>query len=178
MSGKICQHCQQKVAEVQIIKIHQDQAIEYFVCQECASQAGVSGYDPTPGSVLGPDFMGVTPGEEASRLESLDEVRSCTSCGQTYRGFRESGRLGCCDCYPAFEQELEPLLRKVQAGLIHTGKTLDGKRRSVAPVLDLQPIIQMKREQLRIAVSEEDFESAARLRDEIRNLEGNPSTIL
>ncbi|MCC6734020.1 MAG: UvrB/UvrC motif-containing protein [Candidatus Omnitrophica bacterium] len=36
----------------------------------------------------------------------------------------------------------------------------------------MAPLIQRKREELRLAVSSEDFESAARLRDEIRQLEG------
>ncbi|MCG3196499.1 MAG: UvrB/UvrC motif-containing protein [Candidatus Omnitrophica bacterium] len=169
MNGKICQVCQQKVAKIHITQIHQGQVHEFHICQECARENNVSGPEMKP--VFTPEFLGGgIPGEEAARPGAVEEVKTCPSCGQTYRGFRESGRLGCCRCYDTFAEELEPLLRKVQGGVRHIGKT--PRRESVPEPRDSTPRIEAMREKLRLAVSEEDFETAARLRDEIRNLEG------
>ncbi len=169
MNGKICQVCQQKAARIHITQIHQGQVHEFHICQDCARENNISGPDMKP--VFSPDFLaGGIAGEEAARTGAVETVKTCPSCGQTYRGFRESGRLGCCRCYDAFAEELEPLLRKVQGGIRHVGKT--PHRLAPPDPGDGTPRIEAMREQLRRAVSEEDFEAAARLRDEIRNLEG------
>lgn len=167
MNGKVCQVCQQKTAKIHITQIHNSQVHEFHICPECAREHGVDGTEIKP--FFSPDEagIGISPREDNEEQRALD-VKTCSSCGQTYRGFRESGRLGCAHCYDTFAQEIEPLLRKIQAGLKHTGKVPGGE----PLVMDVVPLIQRKREQLRLAVSSEDFEAAARLRDEIRTLEG------
>jgi protein-arginine kinase activator protein McsA len=54
-------------------------------------------------------------------------------------------------------------------GLTHHGKATGA--RNAAPVKSVVVDIQHLREELKKAISEEDFEKAARLRDEIRGLE-------
>lgn len=167
MNGARCQICQQQVAKIHITQIHGDQLVEIHVCQDCAQSHGLAG----PGlkvklSVEGL-LAGVAAEESGVRVEPLADTKSCPVCGQTFRGFRESGRLGCRHCYEAFADDLVPLLRKVQMGLAHHGKTPAGEKSPPSPVAD----IQRKREDLRAAVAGEDFELAARLRDEIRSLE-------
>jgi protein arginine kinase activator len=172
MNGKVCQVCQQKVAKIHITQIQNSQVMEFHICPDCAREHGVGGPEGKPVFSISEFVGGIISGEEAARADTAEAVSTCAACGQNYRGFRESGRLGCCQCYEAFEAELQPLLRKVQSGLKHVGKNPGGQPAKVAP--DASPIIQLKREQLKIAISEEDFESAAKLRDEIKTLEGKP----
>jgi protein arginine kinase activator len=171
MNGKMCQLCQQKVAKIHITQIHNNHVQEFHICPDCGREHGISGPEVKATISISALASNLVPGEEAARMEPVEEVNACPNCGQTYRGFRESGRMGCWECYTAFDAALEPLLRKVQSGVRHIGKTPSGRP---APTDYVVPLIQVKREQLRIAISDEDFEAAARLRDEIRDLEGRP----
>ncbi len=168
MHGKSCEVCHQKAAKVHITQIHGGKVMEFHICPECAREHGITGGEfkaiiPMEGLTSGPE-----PEEEAAR-RIAEDTKTCPMCNQTYRGFKESGRLGCAQCYDAFAEEIEPLLRRIQAGLRHTGKA---PNQAHTAILDVVPMIQRKREQLRQAVSSEDFEAAARLRDEIKSLEG------
>lgn len=166
MNGARCQICQQQVAKIHITQIHGEQLVEIHVCQDCAQAHGLAG----PGLKMNLSLEALLSGatdEQGVRVEPLADTKSCPVCGQTFRGFRESGRLGCRHCYKAFAEDLIPLLRKVQMGLVHHGKTPAGEKSPPSPAAD----IQRKRDDLRVAVAEEDFELAARLRDEIRSLE-------
>ena len=91
---------------------------------------------------------------------------TCAACGQTYRAFKESGKLGCAACYDTFEEQLLPLMRKIQKGDHHVGKCPRG---TAEPSIEEQ--LADLRRQLQQAVEREEFEQAATLRDEIRRLE-------
>ncbi|MFN8855015.1 MAG: UvrB/UvrC motif-containing protein, partial [Planctomycetaceae bacterium] len=76
-------------------------------------------------------------------------------------------RLGCSDCYTAFREELLPLLENIHGDIQHVGKAprrapLDSRRR--------QDLIRLRSE-LKTAISEESYERAAELRDQIQQLE-------
>ena len=45
--------------------------------------------------------------------------RKCASCGISFGQFRQSGTLGCPDCYDAFEKQLAPLIERAQNGATH-----------------------------------------------------------
>jgi protein arginine kinase activator len=103
---------------------------------------------------------------EASQLEVMDHLL-CPNCGISFREFRSQGRLGCPHDYIAFEKELMPLLENIHGATQHVGKY--PKR---APNSSQQQFKLIKlRNELRSAVDDEDYERAARLRDEIQALE-------
>ncbi len=81
--------------------------------------------------------------------------------------FRESGRLGCPDCYDAFNQHLRGLLRRLHGSSQHVGEqyTREEGDPSAGPSLG------QLRERLRRAVETENFELAAEIRDRIRVME-------
>jgi len=163
MSGAICESCNQRAAKIHITQILNQKVNQLNLCPDCAQEKGLNG-------------PGVKPLPSLSTLDDIkydstshpDETKTCQNCGQTFRGFRESGRLGCAQCYVEFEEELIPLFRKIQAGISHVGSNPETP---TAPVVNVLASIQKKRELLRLSVVEEDFETAARLRDEIRQLE-------
>ncbi len=92
----------------------------------------------------------------------------CPECGSTLKDFRETGRLGCAQCYLAFDGHLRDLLRRLHGSSQHVGE------RYAAPgETDTDPRVRLLelKEQLRRAVESENFELAAELRDRIRVLE-------
>ena len=85
------------------------------------------------------------------------------------RDFRDTGRLGCAECYQAFGDHLRDLLRRFHGSSQHVGERylvpgVNGEASARSQLLDL-------RDQLRRAVENENFELAAELRDQIRVLE-------
>lgn len=99
--------------------------------------------------------------------EQQKEMR-CGECGMTYSEFRRGGRLGCARDYQVFGDVLAGVLEKIHGGAAHLGKVPSRATQSVA---EESEIIQLRNE-LAQAVEREDFERAARLRDEIRRKEG------
>lgn len=100
---------------------------------------------------------------EGARLTS---GRKCPSCGMTEAELRQTGRAGCPECYNTFSDVLTPYIRQVHGADTHLGaKPKDGEKKTEDPVTEM-------RAKLGEAVRNENYEEAARLRDEIRRLEG------
>jgi len=49
----------------------------------------------------------------------------CPACGSTLRDFRDSGRLGCDQCYVSFDTHLRDLLRRLHGSSQHVGERYD-----------------------------------------------------
>ena len=76
--------------------------------------------------------------------------------------------LGCPHDYDAFKKALEPLIeRSHEDNVQHVGKI---PVRTGEHVRKRQTLARLERE-LKLAIQEEEYEKAARLRDEIENLE-------
>ncbi|HEX8203401.1 MAG TPA: UvrB/UvrC motif-containing protein, partial [Isosphaeraceae bacterium] len=80
--------------------------------------------------------------------------------GLKFMQFRSAGRLGCPNDYEVFASGLSPLLLRAHGATRHVGKA---PRRRPGPTSRLR-----LRAQLRDAVAREDYETAARLRDQLR----------
>jgi protein arginine kinase activator len=99
----------------------------------------------------------------------------CEGCGTTLANFTKEGRLGCARCYKTFESSLMPILKSIHMNTRHTGKR-PGEAVVVEPGREaaLSEVEQRKeqlKKKLREAVAAENYEEAARLRDEIALLE-------
>jgi len=145
-----------------VTEIHDAQKVEKHLCEHCASSEGITIKANVPISQLLEDFILQTAtGEAASDL-------SCEVCGLTYTEFREKGVLGCPNDYDAFGERLEALLGQAQQGATgHVGKVprhSGGDQKRINAVLRL-------RAQLRGSIAAEDYERAAALRDEIKEIE-------
>ena len=90
--------------------------------------------------------------------------------GRTFQDFRETGRLGCPDCYRSFEAPLRDLLRRLHGSTHHLGERYAEREPVPVPVVAGEQAADL-REQLRLAVETENFELAAELRDRLRVLE-------
>ncbi|MEL7240425.1 MAG: UvrB/UvrC motif-containing protein, partial [Planctomycetota bacterium] len=91
-------------------------------------------------------------------------------CEMTWAKFKQGGLLGCGGCYDAFESELTPLLRRAHEGATHhSGKV--PARRSDGQVRKQRVSVSKLRRELQKAIDDEDYEAAARLRDEIKSAE-------
>ncbi len=75
--------------------------------------------------------------------------------------------LGCSYDYIAFEKELEPLIANIHGEIKHRGKV---SPRHPEGTESLTEVIKLRRE-MKEAITQEEYERASQLRDQIRKLE-------
>jgi len=146
------------------VEIIKGQKIEKHLCDSHAAQEGLAVKAVhTPINELLTNFVKLHSGT------TTKQDLKCEQCGLTFAQFREHSLMGCAECYAAFETALAPLLERAhEGGTHHLGKV---PRRAGASEHTQQRITRI-RKRLEKAVSSEDYELAARLRDEVRQIEG------
>jgi len=87
----------------------------------------------------------------------------CPKCGWTLTQLMEKARLGCPECYETFKEFIAPTLGKYHAGSQHVGK----KPKKLSEIMPLENQIASLEEKLKNAISEERYEDATVLRDQI-----------
>ena len=96
-----------------------------------------------------------------------ERVLKCPSCGLSYDDFKQKGRLGCGKCYETFRRLLLPLIKKIHSATRHTGKAPLHLEKRVSSQLKIKELHQ----HLQRAIQLEEYEEAAKLRDQIKELE-------
>ncbi len=156
-----CDKCG-KPATIHLTEIVGGDKIEKHFCQNCASTDGITIHAEAPIGQLLEDFV----------LQSGDHDQEpeieCEVCGTKLSEFRNTGLLGCPNDYDVFEKELLDVLARAQEGASrHIGKLPFGSD----DLQKRQTAILRLRTELKAAVSGEDYERAAALRDQIKELE-------
>ena len=160
-----CQRCGGR-ATFHVTEIIDGNKVEKHLCEKCAAQEGVDIIQA--GSIS--DMLEKFILEPAGKLKEGQETAQCDVCGITFGEVRRSGRLGCPIDYDAFEKLLQPMLERAQAGATHhTGKV---PRRAKVDQKKHNALLRLRAE-LKGAVATEDYERAAAIRDEIKELEGS-----
>lgn len=103
----------------------------------------------------------------AEAEEGFGGQSECPHCGIKFVEFRNTGRLGCAHDYESFREDLVPLLENIHGETRHNGKT---PKRYPKIKKNEQELSQL-RQKLKQAITREDYEEAAKLRDRIKVLE-------
>jgi len=98
--------------------------------------------------------------------------RRCPDCGFTLDDLRRIRRFGCAGCYTTFKEEVNQMLRGMHKGSKHCGKVPAGLMELHERTQRLEEL----RGRLDQAITSENYEEAAGLRDEIRQIEIKTST--
>jgi len=169
-----CERCHQRPATVYLTEIVNNTKKTIRLCENCARKIQAESFSQMPqmnlhsflSSLLNNEFFGSA---ASPAQEDLSEQTRCSSCGITESMFIKQGLLGCGACYSSFGGRLEPVLRRIHGAARHTGKVPErsgGKARIINKIDNLKT-------RLKEAISREEFEQAALLRDEIRGLEND-----
>lgn len=168
-----CQKCGQRPASLHYTKIINGEKTEFHLCDECAHEQGEQMSGLENGFSIHHLLSGLlnfdppSPEGQSRTATSRQQVLRCPTCGLTYNQFSKIGRFGCSDCYHAFRDRLEPLFRRVQGNTTHRGKV---PRRTGGRMKIRREMEQLK-SSLNQCIQQEEFEEAARLRDQIRSLQ-------
>ena len=162
----LCERCKKAKATFHLTNIERSGAkVERHLCDRCASEEG-----PLPTGKATADLHEILEnfiaGSKAGAADLSNLV--CEHCGISYIEFRNQGLLGCAHDYETFKEQIGRLLERTHDGASqHVGKT----PKSLGTVHKPQQDIRRLKRQLDEAVTAEDYERAARLRDRIRELE-------
>ena len=159
----LCQRCQKNEANVHFTKIVNGEMVKYYLCEQCAKSAPEFNFVLSPGII--PHFLQTMFNFTNPKKTVLEE--SCPQCGRRLSEISKIGKLGCSGCYDKFQSELEPILRNIHGGGHHVGKIPARKGASIREKIEIQKL----KEKLQQLVIKEEFEAAAVVRDQIRELE-------
>ena len=158
----LCERCEKQTATTYYQENINGQTREMHLCPACAAE--LTHMLPNLGWSFGqlPAFFGQT---TAGAEQAIGGGRHCDTCGMTESELRRTGRAGCAACYEGFGDILLPYIKKLHGAAAHVG---------ASPAADAQTApdpVQGLKLRLSEAVRAENYEEAARLRDEIHRLE-------
>lgn len=157
-----CQECSKQKATIHLTDFVDGKPVQMHLCEECyAAQKGLPPLSQSKLfaqliSAIAPDLQKVTDEE-------------CPNCGISYMEFRQTLRMGCPEDYEVFEEPLQELLLRLHGAEQHVGKIPVGRAQKGTRQVRLDAL----QRELTEVVSREDFEEAARIRDEVKKLEKN-----
>lgn len=161
----MCKECGVRPSKIHYTEIVNDQMVTTDLCLECAESKGI---DVQKGGSygLGDLVAGLIDTTAQTQSEKIGLVK-CPTCGFEYSEFKKAGRLGCAECYNAFEARLIPLLRQLHGSTQHNGK----RPSKIGPKAILRKELMDLQEDLTRAIRDERYEDAAAIRDRIKKLE-------
>ena len=161
-----CDNCN-KTATVHLTEIKHGKKIEKHLCEQCAAQnEGLPVKSHTPINELLTNFVMAHSGLQK------EVGHACENCGITWAEFRQGGLFGCANDYQVFEKDLTPLLQRAHEGATHHVGKVPTRRGGTGVPMRKQVDVAKLRKELAKAVEAEDYERAAKLRDQIKQAEG------
>lgn len=155
----LCEECGQAQATVVITVLVNGETATRHLCTGCVSKIQNSIQQGDIQSFLSSLMSSISQQQQTPKL-------TCRRCHLTYEEFQKTGRLGCAYCYEEFREQLKPLLLRIHGRSQHAGRmpmlsARDQERKT--QILSLR----MRMDQ---AVLQENFEEAAQLRDQLRQM--------
>jgi len=164
----LCEKCNAQNATVHLKQTINGETKDTYLCPACAENSGAA-----LGISFGNLFQGFLESFFGPQTSFAYEKKAqtpeksalkCGSCGLTYENFKKASKLGCAGCYGAFRNELNYIIKNIQGSNTHEGKF---PKRAGQPLIQKREIEQLKAE-LKNAIENEEYENAAKIRDEIR----------
>jgi len=167
----LCQDCKKREAQVHLTQIVNNEKASLSLCKECAAARGFhSPLDHVP-FPLADILSGMAANLPTQTRAEQAETITCSTCGLTFDDFTRQGRFGCGECYKAFRNRLEPIMRKIHGASLHRGRgpILSADENETVESVSVREEERLETE-LKKAIEAEDFERAVELRDKLKTL--------
>ncbi len=161
-----CEICGLRDAVMHIRQIQKTSVYELHICEQCAEEKGLVKEEDSEISISNL-LSGLIDSKDAAAGE--EAVESCPRCGMKLSDFRKRGKFGCQECFQAFGRDVRSILSQMAGRANHTGKLPDVQEGGGAKAADRQALAA----ELRDAIDREDYETAARLRDRMREMDAD-----
>ncbi len=156
----LCEECQKNQASVLITLVITGKNTTRHLCGECMAKLKSDFASGNIQSLLSSILSTMT----AQKEETSDLV--CSRCGLSFKHFKDTGKLGCAQCYHDFQEELKPMLLRIHGRSQHSGRvpfTSSEEKSRMDAIAHL-------RTRLEAAIEQEAFEDAAVFRDQLKEL--------
>jgi len=162
-----CEICGKRESVVHVQQAIGNETIDIHLCEVCAHEKGISRQSDKIDLSLAQLLTGLLDVKRGTEAE--EETTECPTCGMSLAEFKKDGRLGCPDCYVSFASHIRSVHKRLSGMTRHRGK-LPKKLSSYKELL-----IDRERLKSRLddAITQEDYETAAVIRDQIRALENS-----
>ena len=176
----ICERCKKNEAAFFYHENVNGNEKTYRLCPECAAEMEKKGELKTKNGFEGFDSI-FTDSVWNDPFKSMNALlsgfigggkqvnaKTCSGCGMTFRELADGGMAGCAECYSTFSKELESTFAKLHGHVTHRGR-LPSRFREKQELKEKIASLEKERDE---AVRCEDYEKAAQIRDELKNLRG------
>ncbi len=179
-----CDNCEQEATVHEVVR-RGGKTVERHLCEQCAKKHGIAVQHMPINELIQKYVLQQQGGAGTAEGAPAATAKACPTCGLAFSEFRQTGLLGCPDCYASFAAALDPLLERAhEGGTRHVGKvpkrmleTGGTPRAPGAPGVDVLGGPNERTERLRVlnkqlddAVRSEQYERAAAIRDEIKKI--------
>ncbi|MCS6969576.1 MAG: UvrB/UvrC motif-containing protein [Planctomycetota bacterium] len=182
MAAIVCQRCKQRPASIHITELLAGGGYqEAHVCLSCCREVGWDAGSPPPpvAALLTPNQSADAPAEAETKEEMAESGEheegtaasdACPECGLRWDDYRKVNLLGCTHDWSHFASQLVAQVKRWHSADRHVGRR-PGEAVDEATTAQAQRRAELAA-RLAAAVADERYEEAARLRDELRRLEG------
>lgn len=158
----LCENCGKNIATTHIKRSVNGVNTEKHLCSACAQKLGFSaGFSGGFADILASMFGDTLP-------EQTENEKICPCCKSSFSDIVKTGKMGCPECYNTFLDRMLPYLKRIHGNVRHIGRI---PNMSPLAVADNETRILSLRRELNRLIENEEFENAAKVRDEIRSLE-------
>lgn len=166
----LCNRCKKREAKIYYTEITNGQKKEEYLCEECAAEfTSFQGSSQNLGGFLS-SILSNYYNEQMGNQPKQEEIITCPVCGMNSAALMKSGKAGCANCYQFFGKTLGKAVKQLQGADSHKGKRPKNTAVEAEKALDSMTEAEKLGILLQEAIEKEEFEEAARLRDEIRAL--------
>ena len=185
----LCQKCNKHEASVKYTEIINGQKNEMMLCEECSHELGLDNINFNMPINFSSFFGGLLEDEYNSQefmplFQTVKELK-CKSCNMSYDEFINQGKFGCPDCYDVFSTKIDTLLKRIHGSNEYLGRkslrnSLSKKEQeNVGVDAHINPQneqgnkskLEKLQQDLKKAIADERYEDAAKIRDEINQLQ-------
>lgn len=179
----LCQNCNENEGNVKYTQIVNGIKKEMILCDDCAKRIGFDeiGFNmPISFSNFLGDFFDDYSDTDFLPGFSKPQTQKCEKCGLTFDEFIQEGRFGCDNCYNTFRNKLNHMLKNLHGSSSHIGRKTKFIEDNNIKIENKESKIKTNEESkveklnrdLKLAIKEERYEDAAKIRDEIKKIEG------
>ena len=165
----LCEKCKKNEAKINLVKVVNGEKQQIWLCEECAKNISSIPFLKPIGEGAGFPFQEMIKGliSSVEDMAQKEEKLVCSKCGSTFEEFKKTGRPGCQECYRVFRNIINDKVKDSQPGAKHVGRIpkIGGKE-----LLQRNKLKNLK-QQLQVLIQEEEYEKAAVVRDEIKEIE-------
>lgn len=180
----LCEKCRIREANIQYTEVINGVKTEHNFCAQCAREMDFGQYSAIfDGEFpLGKILSGLLDMRAANQEDDKVQQIVCPTCHTSYGEFVKNSQFGCPDCYGVFDLLIEENMKQLQGSDRHKGKrpkrcAQERQQTPETPGPDEsqehspRQLIRELNRKLKQAIAEEEYETAASCRDQIRQLQ-------